>query len=170
MELTQGQDYRAYNNIGANFLEQGNHLEALLYFCKAIATDPEAPEPNYNFNRASTFFDSISSEGTGQLFNDVYTSGSFVKSEFERILFQEQTCQEETCSLRFKFLFQSGEIILPFLILGKTQDDIFMRPLDRSFDGPKGEITLMVPKEYEENSIQFIFPTCAGTYYEAATS
>lgn len=170
LEISQGQDYRAYNNIGANFLEQGEYLKSLLYFCKAIAVDPQAPEPNHNFNRASSFFDSISQEGNEQLFNDVYMGSLFVKSEFERILFQEQTCKEETCDLRFKFLFQSGEIVLPFLIVGKTEEDGFVRPLDRSFDGPKGEITLTIPQDYKENVIQFLFPTCAGTYYEAIAS
>jgi tetratricopeptide (TPR) repeat protein len=170
LEITEGQDYRAYNNIGANFLEQGKQLESLLYFCRSVAIAPEAPEPNFNFNRASGFFDAVDAKGLGALFNDITKGGTFHASEFERIVFEDKTCQDDTCTLRFRFMFQSGEILLPFLILEKTSDDDIMRPTSRAFDGPNGKITLTIDAQNSDDLLYIIFPTCEGIYYEATAS
>lgn len=163
-------NYQPSNNRGAVLFEKGEYLESLTNVCKAAQINPGASEPRFNLNRLVSVFASVQDENLSLLRDDVVNGGVFQKSERERIRYGQRSCSDEGCSLLFASAFAPGEILFPFLVTGSTEDGKVFRDPNPLFDPATGTITIQADSKYENEAVTFIFPTCDGVYYEAATA
>jgi len=159
-------DYRGYNNLGALYLDRGERLPALLYFCQASQIQPQAQEPQVNIERVIFELQSIKEKDFLIVYEDIVYGMIFEKGE-EKIRYTKTDCSEETCSFIFSTRFSTGEILLPFLIFGSDSSGTVFRISEPVFDPVSRVIILNMDSVYEQEEISFIFPTCGGVYYEA---
>jgi len=169
IEASADKSYKSYNNLGAFYLERGEYLKALPYFCKAIQIDAGAPEPQSNLSRIASVFGS-NEENLPLLYADVTAGGIFKKSEETRIKYTKNNCSDKICLFRFSTQLASGEILLPFLIMGVSDSGTALGIANPSFDQQNNEITLEVNSKYRGQVNAFIFPNCEGKYYQTTIS
>jgi len=170
LEVSGDVSFKPYNNLGALFFEKEEYLNSLVHTCKAVELNPTAQEPQFNLRRLVLLFDSVEGENLPLLYQDIVNGGVFEKSDETRIVNTGLSCNADRCLFAFASGFQLGEVLFPFLILGSTEAGQIIRGQNPSFDAQTGAITLATPPQYESESITFIFPTCAGIYYEATTT
>ena len=143
-------------------------MEALTNVCVAMQINPDAQEPQFNFNRIVSVFNAVGEDNVHLLYEDIVRGSVFQKSNEERVKSAGVTCDDSSCSFLIASRFQQQDIVFPFLILGATSDGEIFRPLDSSFDPQTGIITLEADARHEQKEVSFIFPTCEGIYYETA--
>ena len=160
--------YGVFNNLGAFYLEREEYLKALLNFCRAMMINPQAQETSLNINRLATFLSEAKTDKLPLFYQDIVAG--FQKDTTENIQYKKRDCSDKNCSYIFTASFSSGEIVLPFLIMGYHKSGEVFKPEDLSFDQEKSEIYLVAPIEYKDKTTAFIFPTCNGIYYEVAVN
>ena len=161
-------NYTPLNNLGLFYMERGEHVRALLSFCQAVITNPQAQEPQLNLDRVATLLNEAKGDNLPLLYKDIVAV--LQKDMAEKIRYKEQNCSDKNCSFVFSVSFSGGEIVLPFLIMGYQKTGEIFKPDDLSFDQEKGEIQITLPIEFKGETISFIFPTCSGVYYEVTAS
>lgn len=161
-------DYTVFNNLGSFYMEKGENIKAILNFCRAITIEPQAAEPQYNMSRLADSFSEMELDFLPLLYNEI-TSG-MQKDGAEKIVYKQRTCSEKDCLFVFTAGFSRNEIVLPFLILGHSSSNDIFKAEEPSFNYQTGEIKLSVPLKYKDKTFSFIFPTCAGTYYDVQVS
>ena len=159
-------NYRPFNNLGAFYLESGQHLESLKYFCRAIQMNPEAEESISNLDRAASVISLYYEENLQELYDEITSNRIFSKSQDNKIEFNEKVCKNERCAFLFSPKFGRNEIILPFLITASTPKNKALEIEGLAFNSESNIIIIELDSKIQEENINFIFPTCRGIYYE----
>lgn len=168
------QDWKAsfaYDRLGSLHAARDEFLNAVPYFCRA--TQLGGPHTQSNEERLGRAIDlSVQryEKNLAELYGDVTNNSVFQKSERQGVRYNRTTCQEDSCSLFFFLDGGNEEIILPLLIAG-IMDSGKPVTIDNMARSPQGDQAMLeVDARYKDEQLTFIFPTCGGAYYEAATS
>lgn len=170
IEVSGDMNYKVYNNLGAFYIENGQYLKALPFLCTAMAIDQTAQEPQANLSYVASIFESAKDDDLRFVYEGITSGQIFRKNEEQRIEYTKKICSDKICSVSFSSLPEKGEILLPFLIMGTIDSNSAMRAEESYFNAQNGEITLGIDSKYKNDTINFIFPTCSGAYYEVKTS
>ena len=155
-------DYITFNDLGAAYMDKGNYLKGLIYFCQSLRLLPENQTAIGNFNAAVSAIESNYAK-EGILYRNILNE--FDESPDQKIFLQENGCKE-TCYAAFSFRSLTPEILLPFLISGATNGKESVTIKNPSFDPRQGTILLSFNRGFSGETINFIFPTCGGKYYK----
>jgi len=164
-----GSNYKIFNDLGALYFEQGQHLQATINFCRAIQVDPAAQEPQFNLNGVGAALQAVKEDDPEQLYTQLTDGSTFQKSDADIIRYGQRDCTDGKCQFFFASRLSIDEIVLPFLIHGITPRQNFVEVEGSSYDPDIGGIILQVDGSYENINPTFFFPTCDVIYYEAAT-
>lgn len=168
-ETIEEGNYKPYNNIGAFYFDNEEYLKALTYFCKALQVAPEASEPKSNFNQIASMIEGVSSENFMFLYMDFMQGGVFQKSEGNKIQYRNKICIANSCFYIFISQIEEEETFLPSLIMGNIFPSEIIKIKNSFFNSETGVIVVSVNEEYKDSTINFLFPTCDGIYYETTT-
>ena len=158
---------RAYNNIGMIYFEEGDVLKSLTYLCRAVIIDLEFETAMINYNNAVTAIKNVDDKDLNFLYNNLVSQDVFSASSGGNIIFIRKDCSSsEECKIAFSGKFSHGEVLFPFLLLGKTENNKIIRPISTSFDPETNVITISVSKKFKDVDVDFILPSCNGVYYE----
>lgn len=159
-----------WNRLGVFYAKKEDYASAIRYFCKALEVNPESGESKANFDRAINLAGTTYEKDPTLLFKKISENNVYKKSDKEKIRFKDISCQEQGCAFNFFPGFESSEIILPSLISVGDQKQNGVKIENSGFDQQTGLITIIVDKKYKDSKLTFLFPTCAGIYYEATSS
>ncbi|HEY4510066.1 MAG TPA: tetratricopeptide repeat protein [Candidatus Paceibacterota bacterium] len=166
LEISGGKDYRIYNNLGVLYVEQNQHLKALVNFCQALQINPNAPEPQQNFNRIASSVYAVEDSEFIFLYQDVVFGGAFTSEGKQAVTFKDKRCAYGSCSYQFIFQAPEGEILFPFLITATAFPQEVLRIQDAQFNPASQTITVPIDEKYKEKLLTFSFPACSGKRYE----
>jgi len=168
LEQYPGGDANVFNDLGILYIEHERYPAALLYFCRAVRTDPVLQGPQVNFERAIVQFQSIQEDDAATIYREVTTGEVFRKGEDEPIRYLQRECSGERCRFFFSAPITIAENMLPFFIHGFTSRDALVTIKASSYN-PEGEgIMLEIDTAYKNADLDFIFPTCEGLYYSVS--
>ncbi|OGY68679.1 MAG: hypothetical protein A2586_00625 [Candidatus Harrisonbacteria bacterium RIFOXYD1_FULL_40_9] len=154
----------AYSNIGALFIDEDNPLAALPYLCEALTIDPQFKNAENNFAHAINTLSTRKPETI--YYEDMVKKKVFIKESGELpITFKSKECNTKQCSYFFSTHFTEPQIMLPFIIMSKNTHGIVEKAVDPIFNSDSNTIILSFDKKTERGLLDFIFPTCNGTYY-----
>jgi len=170
VETSAGENYKAYNNLGAFYVDKGQTLKALTNFCRALQIEPEAPEPENNYNRVVSSIYGVDDSQFIFLYSDVISGGAFQTSAEENIAFKRKLCAYGSCLYTFIPQAKQGEILFPFLIMVTAFPQEVIRVSNAEFNGGANEIILTLPDQYQNRLLTFSFPSCSGFRYEVQVS
>ena len=156
-----------YNRIGAFWATKGDYIKALVNFCQALQVNPDSKEVKANFDRAAFLLDERYKKEPGQLYGDVVNGGAFAKSPAEKIKFISQFCDEEYCGYVFMPRVEGYEVVLPLLIAASGEKNEPVELKGSSFNPELNQVLFRVGPKFKGKTLTFVFPTCAGVYYEA---
>ncbi len=156
----------AYNKLGILYAEKEEYLKALTNFCQAFQINPESEGVGANFDKIISMVESTYEDE--ELYNEIINSGAFVKSSDKKIRFRDKTCRDEACVFVFSLEFseEEYEVILPILITAYNSENEAIKIEKSAFNPEINGVMLEVGPKYNEEDINFIFPTCKGIYYE----
>jgi len=84
--------------------------------------------------------------------------------------FLGKQCSKEDCQYAFAFQSDLPQLLPPFLIAaGVEKTDIPVEIKNKSFDPEQNVILLTTALAHEKESLSFLFPDCARTYYRVPT-
>ena len=92
--------------------------------------------------------------------------GVFQKSEGNKIQYRNKICIANSCFYLFISQIEEEETFLPSLIMGNIFPSKIIKIKNSFFNSETGVIVVSVNEEYKDNTINFLFPTCDGIYYE----
>lgn len=167
---TASEDWKthfAFNRLGVFYAKKEEYLKALIYFCQAVQSNPESQESRTNFDRAVSIISFNYEEDPDLLYNEIVNKKTFIKSSEEKIKFKNKICQEDLCAFMFLPGFEEYEVVLPLLILAFTHQNEAVKIENQAFNPKTGEVILEIDSKYKDESLNFIFPTCEGIYYQA---
>ncbi|MDO8516205.1 MAG: tetratricopeptide repeat protein, partial [bacterium] len=161
------QHTEALNNMGALAVDEGDMLLALTYFCRTLRIDPEFPKAKANFERVVGMIDGVTDDAFIFLYQDILHGGAFKPAtNTDVIAYKGRDCSyREGCLYTFASHISSTEALLPFLIVGATNDGEAVRMLRTSFQPTTAEISLGIAKTFQNDAVTFFFPTCSNAYY-----
>lgn len=160
-------DYITFNDLGAAYMNKGNYLKGLSYFCQSLQLLPENQTTIDNFNVAISAVDSEYGQ-KGILYENIQQE--LRESSGKDIIFQRKECKDD-CYAEFVLRSPNLEVLLPFLISAVAlPDNENMEIINPSFDSQQGIISLGYDGKFGDKAVSFVFPTCGGAYYEASTN
>lgn len=172
IEVSEGQKPDAYNNLAGLYAEKGEYLNSLLSICKVLQLAP-SEDAQFNFERIISMVKSErdKEEGYVRLYLEIMASMSFKKSEEEKIIFKEKSCEGKTCVYAFSpHELQEKEIVFTFLILANASEKGIVEIKNSSYNNQTGQILVEIDSQYKDNALNFIFPTCDKIYYQVSVA
>lgn len=174
VEASDGLKPDAFRNLGGIYAEKGEYVKSLTYTCKTLRLDP-TEDNQFNFERVISMIKKTREEKGGylRLYLDVMAGGLFSKSDEEKIRYKDKSCKDDICTFVF-FPWQLGEkeFIFTFLTLANTAGGEMglVEVKNSSYDHQTGEIKVEIDSQYKDKSLNFIFPTCDGIYYQTTVT
>lgn len=161
------ESYQGYSDLGAILIEKQDYIKAVLPLCKAVQLNPNAQEPQYNFQRAAAVIEGTRQEAYIFLYMQVMDRDIFIKSNEEKIKFKKTFCAYGDCVYIFSPNMEKGEVLLPFLTMVEAFPNELVMVKNATHRPETGEIVLSIDPAYQNRFVTFTFPTCDGIYYQA---
>lgn len=157
-------DYVTFNDLGVAYVEKGNYLKGLIYFCQALQLYPEAETVSINFNGA---LDLIETDYRQKKLLYQKITEELALTREEKIRYLNRICGEDTCQYLFSFSSPMPEVLLPSLISAislESAKEIYLN--NPSFQLGQGVISIEIEKAFSDKELRFIFPSCSGVFYQ----
>jgi len=156
-------DYVSFNDLGVAYLDKGNYLKGLIYFCQSLQLFPQAETAINNLNQTTAVIQKEYID-KGIVYQKV--TEEFIESAEEKIQFVDKRCSETLCQYLFSFQSPFPEVLPPFLIAAVSLPENTIVPVkNSSFDPQQRMIMVQIDETNINKKLSFIFPTCQGIYY-----
>ena len=153
-------DFITFNDLGTVYMDKGNYLKGLIYFCQSLVLLPGTETVTNNFDTAASLVDSDYIQK-----NILYDKllEEFKLFPEQRVRYIGKNCTVKTCQYSFSVNTERMDVMLPFLLSAASGKEE-ARIGSPTFEQQQGIVRLEIDKKFSSKDLVFLFPACSGYY------